>query len=121
MLLQQTISDPQQRLARLDAQGREGRHHLAIEDYNDSKRYPDSLVAASGSDLREQFRMLHNQQIELQIELEATRTDRDSLRIELQNLRESSAYSSFDGRRPTAGGRSAIFELSEALKQSERE
>ena len=115
MLLQQTVSDPQQRLARLD-NGRSSRGD--IEEFDPKRR---ALVTTPPADIREQYRLLHSQQIELQIELESTRTDRDSLRVELQNMRESSTSYGFDARRPTAGGRSAIFELSEALKQSERE
>jgi hypothetical protein len=117
LLLQQTISDPQQRLARLQTGGGKENNKPFTDNTIDNS---SSMIVSTNNDLREQFRALHNQQIELQIELEATRTDRDSLRVELQNLKESANLSVFDSRRP-AGGRSAIFELSEALKQSERE
>ena len=139
LLLKQTISDPQQRLARLDTSVDEGirRRRTSrsisprLRTGSSSSRVtkePVTLSTSNAGELREQYRILHGQLVEMQIELEAARTDRDSLQIELQNLKENSSLGQGDGMGgysrsaslPT-NNRSAISALSDALKEAERE
>ena len=135
-LLQQTTADPQQRLARLDP--------YKSSDIGDSTRKsavslpsarsrPSSAgrarpgrtdVYSSGSvdlvdqDLKEAYRQLHGKYVELQIELENARTDRDGMQLELQNMQD--ALSRAESER-FMGSRSAVSDMTIALRSAEEE
>lgn len=119
-LLKQTVSDPQQRLAKLakeeantgTATKRRVSGTATTPDHNNTSLLvaavnniatpaeSGSIVPAtpltvmesnSLSQLRETYRQLHGRFIELQIELENARTDRDGLNLEMQSLRDALA------------------------------
>lgn len=137
MLLRRTITDPQQRLAKigvhkpkyshgtLNGSGTEPEEHrqlgFSLDGYDslyqnqrepsnafnvtsktldnlerltkeiDRERLEDSVAATALEleGLKNAYRSLHGQHIEREIELEATRTDRDSLMVELKTAKES--------------------------------
>lgn len=118
-LLRQTINDPQQRIAKMST--------MKQNDVIPSKDFENSVIAAleaepnntersTYEDLRDNYRVLYNKFIELQIELENARADRDSMLIELQSVKDSQ----FSSTGPTST-KTTISDLSTALKLSEKE
>jgi hypothetical protein len=77
--------------------------------------------------LKNAYRALHGQHIERQIELEASRTDRDSLMVELKCTKDSLATYETDDRidswndHPGSRSVAANSDLREALESGERE
>jgi hypothetical protein len=109
-LLKQTISDPQQRLAKLekDEETPSSKHGAARGSSTPSAALvalsagPAAVTPGNGAmvvaqpadsealvQLRETYRQLHGRFIELQIELENARTDRDGLQLEMQSLKDA--------------------------------
>jgi hypothetical protein len=116
-LLKQTVSDPQQRLAKLSKEdppgtgtkrrnsgsaatpGGRNNQSLIVASPPPNASYNSGIMIAgtpssalesnSLSQLRETYRQLHGRFIELQIELENARTDRDGLNLEMQSLRDA--------------------------------
>ena len=136
------MADPQQRLARLGV-GKAGASARA-ESPGTRRAGPVVSVAAPHSmdlipsskasvdDMREHYRRLHSQLVEVQIDLESARSDRDSLQVELQRLREASragheapsdVYSGFGngGYRSTSSNRTSVVALTDALREAEKE
>jgi Kinesin motor domain len=177
MLLRRTITDPQQRLAKigvhkpkyshgtLNGSGTEPDEHdrqlgFSLDGYDslyqnqrepssafnvtsktldnlerltkeiDRERLEDSAAATALEleGLKNAYRSLHGQHIEREIELEATRTDRDSLMVELKTAKEAVAQleNGEDGSEPWnrfPGSRSvaAASDMREAVEKGERE
>ena len=157
-LLQQTLSDPQQRLARMDpyqsntvddsqdysaepsrkslgAAPPTNRNHM-IEDQNQSARNnPNNtsnghnITAISNqnnnsngvvdTDLKEAYRQLHGKYVELQIELENARTDRDGMQLERQHMQEALDRANTD--RYAHAQSSDTTDLTSALRNAEGE
>jgi hypothetical protein len=154
-LHQHTVSDPQQRLARLDpyrpnyieddaryqsSRGRGGGDddrstHSMVLPMSASKRtsrgggggishsYNGSLIGSGHDmlieqDLKEAYRQLHGKYVELQIELENTRTDRDSLQLDVNKLQESLERAESE---KYLGSRSALSDMTLALRSAESE
>jgi hypothetical protein len=144
-LLQQTISDPQQRLARLDpyksthvgetahmqsmtpaSRGGGPRPGSASTSRSTSHRgntrgdfYSSGGVSELiDQDLKEAYRQLHGKYVELQIELENARTDRDGMQLELQNMQD--ALSRAESER-FMGSKSAVSDMTIALRSAEEE
>jgi hypothetical protein len=96
LIFQATVSDPQQRMAKYKKQfgdSGHGRHsslmnEAALPSPNDTKAYDE---------LRSAYRMLQGQLVELQIELDTARTDRDSFLNDLKTIKESGSYSEGSG------------------------
>lgn len=90
-LLKETISDPQQKVAKQVAAA------AAASLNSRSKTAPtkqlqvvgDAANTTSIEQLRNHYRDLHGRYVELQIELETARTDRDSIMLQLATTREA--------------------------------
>jgi hypothetical protein len=155
-LHQHTLSDPQQRLAKLDPYrpnyieddaryqstrgggGGDDRSTYSMVPMSASKRsnhraggggggmthsYNSSLVGSGHDllieqDLKEAYRQLHGKYVELQIELENTRTDRDSLHLDVKKLQESLERAESE---KYLGSRSALSDMTLALRSAESE
>jgi hypothetical protein len=91
LLLKHTVADPQQRLAKMGLTGKMG-----VIDGSPSKGFSvfphmgatstgavllDPAMGPDDMGIRDAYRSLHSQFVELQIELETARTDRDSLHV----------------------------------------
>jgi hypothetical protein len=147
-LLQQTLSDPQQRLARMDPYQSNtvedsqefssnprrkslgasvNRSHM-IEDGSRSSRNSNRNISHHNNhhndvvvdtDLKEAYRQLHGKYVELQIELENARTDRDGMQLERQNMQESLERANTD--RYANSSQSDMGEIQAALREAEGE
>ena len=120
-LLRQTINDPQQRIAKMNSSKQ--------VDVMPTKDFENSVIAAleaestnsekpAYEDLRDTYRVLYNKFIELQIELENARADRDSMLIELQSVKDSHDATN---NLSSSSTKTTISDLSMALKLSEKE
>ena len=153
-LLQQTVSDPQQRLARMNpyiADEVDDDGNVIVPQFNndvnvsssqviDDLRQPlpkqeinfannnnhkntynknDPSNSIGDRDLKEAYRQLHGKYVELQIELENARTDRDGMQLEMQHLQESLNRANAD--RYADSQSSELSELAEALRNAEGE
>lgn len=170
-LLQQTISDPQQRLARMDPYQAQSVHNSQdfehstsssrrsfdsthggshmIEDASHSSRgsqnqhsqhsqnqYSNNSLNRSNShpinqqnsisndnvvdpDLKEAYRQLHGKFVELQIELENARTDRDGMQLEMQHMHEALDRANAD--RYASNHSSDMSDVTAALRDSQSE
>lgn len=139
-LLQQTISDPQQRLARLDPYksthvGDTTHHSMTPARTTRPSSASTTRTGPRGNerhdfyssggaselidqDLKEAYRQLHGKYVELQIELENARTDRDGMQLELQNMQD--ALSRAESER-FMGSKSAMSDMTIALRSAEEE
>lgn len=89
-LLRETLSDPQQRIAKLKASS----DAMSLLQDRKTAASAEALVVGDVSfnsleALRDAYRSLHGQLVENAIELENARTDRDSLALELQGTKEA--------------------------------
>jgi hypothetical protein len=151
-LLQQTIADPQQRLAKLEPyranyieedvryQSRGGGGGGGDDRYSMvpmstkkptrgslSHSYNGHYTTTSNSnsndllieqDLKEAYRQLHGKYVELQIELENTRTDRDSMQLDINKLQDSLERAESE---KYLGSKSALNDMTLALRSAEAE
>jgi len=138
-LLQQTIADPQQRLARLDPYKasnleddarypvpRAGSRSRPSSAGKTGRGYSNALTVRNDSgsvdfmdqDLKEAYRQLHGKYVELQIELENARTDRDGMKLELQNAQECLQRAQSER---FMGSKSAVSDINIALRTAEEE
>lgn len=142
-LFQLTVADPQQRLAKLKASadiantlGLANGGNAKVKSELDSAGHL-AVGDASHSTLeglRDAYRSLHGQLVELQIELENARTDRDSMALELRGTKEalelantklfssqtllgSPSLSYFDG--PSKASDKTISELQDIIARKE--
>jgi len=166
-LLQQTLSDPQQRLARMDPyqsnndsieyrpsassnrsfdvapprnnaiedgdrSDRQGQHQNLSQSLSSStigmnrsnghvNNYPGNIPkdVAVDPDLKEAYRQLHGKYVELQIELENARTDRDGMQLEMQHMHE--ALERANAARYTNAHHSEMSDVTAALQESQAE
>jgi hypothetical protein len=112
-LLQHTVSDPQQRLAKLGLFGsnENGTHK------NDANILPAEARDDVEKSLRDACRALQAQVVELQIELQTARTDRDSASVELKSIQDaySASKANFDAME------NELKSLRKGLERSEKE
>lgn len=80
-LLKQTINDPQQRIAKY-------KQTLDGKIVDQRVGSSDLMSAKEAEEIRNSYRVLQGQFVEMQIELDTARTDRDSFMIELKQSRE---------------------------------
>jgi hypothetical protein len=94
ILFRATISDPQQRINKIKSRGDDGHTHK--QDHHkfpaiaESSRPVEDMKAFN--ELRNAYRILQGQVVELQIELDTARTDRDSFLTELKGTKDSLSY-----------------------------
>lgn len=132
-LHQQMISDPQQRLAKLDPykptpvttkvlSNSAASSLLPYNASSSSNNFTESRRAGgevgNQSDLKDAYRLLHGKYVELQIELENARTDRDAMRLQLQEAQKSLETNS---SLKFSGAKSAISDMTSALRTAEEE
>lgn len=129
-LLKQMVADPQQRLARLDPHSSRPLLEDAPRSRIDARPKTPTITASSSrqmipmeennaqNDIKEAYRQLHGKFVELQIELENARTDRDSLSLELQSSHELIEQLQ---QQKQVGSRAALSDLQAALKATEHE
>lgn len=129
-LLRQTVSDPQQRIAKMlksEQSTDKFRTTLPSSGGFDENGYPNSTAKkqnpASNIDLHDvdemknTHRQLQSDYIELQIDLDAVKTDRDTLLIELKNARDKLANNESEKSK----SKIATIQLGRALKTAETE
>ena len=118
-LLRQTVSDPQQRIAKMT----KSEHTTEKFRFDDNGNSVSSAreKAASNIDLHDMeemnnsHRQLQSDYIELQIDLDAVKTDRDTLMVELKTARDKvAAYESEKSK-----SKVAAIQLSRSLKAAE--
>ena len=119
-LLRQTINDPQQRIAKMNTTKQ--LDVMPTKDFENSviaalEAEPTNTERSTFEDLRDNYRVLYNKFIELQIELENARADRDSMLIELQSVKDSHDATNLG----SSSSKTTISDLSMALKLSEKE
>jgi FtsZ-binding cell division protein ZapB len=127
-LLQQTIADPQQRIGKmLKLEYSTDRYRVKMPSYDDdgnalgNNNTKNSSITASDlkdlEDLKNTYRKLQADYIELQIDLDAVKTDRDTLMIELKGARDKlSKHDSENSKTKIAS-----IQMGRSLKMAETE
>lgn len=127
-LLRQTVSDPQQRIAKMIKMDYSTDKYRVAQPGFDENGYPTTAAKEKVSnvsaadlhdmdELKNSHRQLQSDFIELQIDLDAVKTDRDTLMIELKNARDRLATHDNDKSK----AKIAAIQLGRALKTAETE
>jgi hypothetical protein len=125
-ILRQTLSDPQQRIARLQQaahpaeSGRSSHSHATPVKNFSVNGFTKPLSEVTDEDLEQlknSYRQLTSDVIEMQIDMDAVRTDRDSLMVELRGARD--ALSELEANKEET--RSQSLSLTKYLRAAEKE
>ena len=124
-LLRQTVSDPQQRIAKMIKMDHTTDKYRVAQAGFDDNGYSTTTAKEKNNlstadlqdldDLKNSHRQLQSDFIELQIDLDAVKTDRDTLMIELKNARDK--LTTHDNDKSKA--KIAAIQLGRALKTTE--
>jgi hypothetical protein len=138
-LLKSTINDPQQRLAKISFQEHSANmknnpHEVGSQlrvshtpttvlkkkDFQDTPRTPNTIYERDNlsPNFKEAYRVLQGQFVEMQIEIEGLRTDRDSLLIELQNTKDLNSLNASGDKNDQINSK-IVLEMTKKLKASE--
>lgn len=118
-LLRQTVSDPQQRIAKM-TKSEYGSERFRFDDNGNPVSSAKEKMASSAGlhdmeEMNNSYRQLQSDHIELQIDLDAVKTDRDTLMVELKASRDRiAAYESDKSK-----AKVAAIQLSRSLKAAE--
>lgn len=119
-LLRQTVSDPQQRIAKM-TKSEYSTERFRFDDNGNSVSSAKEKMATMNvglhdmEEMNNSYRQLQSDHIELQIDLDAVKTDRDTLMVELKASRDRiAAYESDKSK-----SKVAAIQLSRSLKAAE--
>ena len=118
-MLRQTVSDPQQRIAKM-TKSEHSTERFRFDDHGNpvssaKEKMATTIDLHDMEEMNNSHRQLQSDYIELQIDLDAVKTDRDTLMVELKTARDRiQAYESDKSK-----SKVAAIQLSRSLKSAE--